>query len=219
MASILQDKRQPPPWEGPRGPAYEQTKNPENPAKYPIENAENLNIFPKVVLRSHWDPEQIIRRTLPTVQVPALIEPRPYTKICLNYVTSAPFEEPATPPDTLVYPAGGAVYPPNRYKNAIDNESKLRRLDRHLGTCEDEQYVPGVNTDLYVPRSTVPDRTLPNSRFISELALPRVLIRNGEYDCRAEQALIDKSRSPLLFNNATKQDRNKLPRCGNDKKC
>jgi len=219
MASIHQDKRQPPPWEGPKGPSYEYTKKPENPSKFPIENADNPNIFPKVILRSHWDPEQIIRRTLPSAQVPSLIEPRPYTKVCLNYVTSAPFEEPPTPPDSLVYPGGGTVYPPNRYKDAIDNESKLRRLDRHLGLCEKEQYVPGLTTNLYQPRSTVPERSLPNDRFISELALPRALIREGEYQCRAEQGRIDASRSPLLFNNSTKQDRNKLPRCGNDKKC
>jgi len=215
MAAIIQDKRQPPPWEGPKGP-YQYTKVPEQPAKYPIENADNPNIFPKVVLRSHWDPEQIIRRTLPTQHVHALIEPRPYTKVCLNYVTSAPFEEPPTPPDSLVYPSGGTVYPPGRYKNAIDNESRLRRLDRPLGSCEEKQYVPGVNTDLYVPRSTVPERSAPNDRFISELAFPRALIRDGVYQCRAEQEFIDKARSPLLFNNSTKQDRNKLPRRGND---
>jgi hypothetical protein len=216
MAAIPQDKRHNLPWAGPMGPPYEQRKTLEQPASFPIQNADNPNIFPKVVLRSHWDPEQIIRRTLPNQQVPSIIEPRPYTKVCLNYVTSAPFEQPPMPPDNLVYPSGGTVYPPSRYKNSIDDESKLRRLDRTLGLCETEQYIPGKNTDLYVPRSTVPDRAPPSDRFINELAFPRALIRDGVYQCRAEQEFIDKAKSPLLFNNSTKQDRNKMTRSGNN---
>jgi hypothetical protein len=216
MAAIPKDNVQLPPWAGPKGPIYKQRKHLEQPGTYPIENAENPDIFPKVVLRSHWDPENIIRRTLPNERVPLLLEPRPYTKVCLNYVTSAPFEEPPTSPDSVVYPSGGDRYPPARYTNAIDNESKLRRLDRALGLCEKEQYRPGIDTNLYIPRSTVPERPDPNDRFISELAFPRALIRSGVYQCRAEQEFIDKARSPLLFNNATKQDRNKLPRRGNN---
>jgi hypothetical protein len=216
MAAIIQDKRESPPWDGPKGPPYEQRKVLEQPASYPIENADNPNIFPKVVLRSHWDPEQIIRRILPTQQFATPLQPRPYVKVCLNYVTSAEFEEAPHPPDNLVYPSGGTVYPPSRFKNSIDNESKLRRLDRPLGLCEKEQYNPGKDTTLYVPNSTVPPRSMPNDRFISELSFPRVLIRAGEYDCRKEQSLIDLSRSPLLFNNATKQDRNTMGRRGNN---
>lgn len=209
MAAIVQEKRKPLPWSGP---GFQQVpadlSPPEQPASYPIQNADNPNIFPPVCIRSHWDPENIIRRILPNQFVPAIIEPRPYTKVCMNYVTTAPFEEPVHPPDSLVYPSGGAVYPPNRYRNAVDNDSKLRRLDRALGVCENAQYVPGVNTSLYTPASTVPARSVPNDRFVEELAFPRALMRSGVYDCRKEQDLISLTRSPKLFNNATKQDRN-----------
>jgi hypothetical protein len=209
MAAIVQDPRPPLPWAGPTArqekqdaPTYE---TPDHPAAYPIENADNPNIFPPVCLRSHWDPEMIIRRSLPQTRVSLPLDPRPLTKVCTEYVTSAPFEMAPRPPDSLVFPSGGALYPPTRYRSAVDRESALRRLDRPLGTCEDEQYLPEKN--MYTPNATVPDRGKPNDRFIQELAFPMALMRTGTYDCRRENDLEAIAINGKMFNNPTKQNR------------
>jgi hypothetical protein len=60
---------------------------------------------------------------------------------------------------------------------------------------------------MYRPNSTVPDRAPLDSRFISELCYPSALIRSSTYDCVQDELLKAASRSPLLFNNTTKQDR------------
>jgi hypothetical protein len=102
----------------------------------------------------------------------------------------------------MVFPSGGAFYPPTRYRNAADKESELKRLDRPLGICEKAQYIPGSKN-----QSTVPDRGTPNDRFIHELAFPRALMRSGTYDCRKEQDLKAIALNTKMFNNATKQNR------------
>lgn len=181
----------------------------EVPASYPF--ADDGATVPPVCLRSHWDPEQIIRRTLPAG--PALatpLDPRPWTKVCMEYVTSQDFEDAPRPSDDKVFPSGGTVYPPTRYREAIEKESSLRRLDRNLGICEDDQYVPSLQSDLYRPGLTIPDRPPPSDRFISELAMPAALLRpagSAGYACRAEQDSLACKLSPALFNNTTKQNR------------
>ena len=161
-------------------------------------------MFPPVCLRSHWDPEQISRRTLPTQLVSLPLTPRPWTKVCMDYVTTAEFEQAPRPSDDVVFPSGA---PPTRYIEAIDRESMLHRLDRPLGTCEREQYQPARSGNMFMPNSTVPTRTYVNNRFIQELSFPQALMRSEVYDCRKEQDMISMSRSPKLFNNTTKQDR------------
>jgi hypothetical protein len=42
-----------------------------------------------------------------------------------------------------------------------------------------------------------------------EIAMPQVCLKAGEYECRLEADRVNWSRSPRLFNNATKQDRYK----------
>lgn len=208
MAAIVQDARPPLPWSGPAdaqqkdAPTYETA---EHPASYPIEDADNPNIFPPVCLRSHWDPEMIIRRSLPVSRISLPLDPRPLTKVCMEYVTSAPFEMAPRPPDSLVFPSGGTMYPPTRYRAAVDRESALRRLDRPLGMCEDGQFTPEKN--MYTPNATVPDRGKPNDRFIQELAFPMALMRSGTYDCRRENDLEAIALNGKMFNNATKQNR------------
>jgi len=174
-------------------------------------------MFPPVCLRSHWDPEQIIRRTLPTQLVAVPLDPRPWTKVCMEYVTTAEFEQAPRPSDDVVYPSGGVQYPPTRYIEAIDRESLLHRLDRPLGTCEREQYQPARSGDMFMPNSTVPARKYVNDRFIQELSFPQALMRSEVYDCRKEQDMIAMSRSPKLFNNTTKQDR--YSQCAAPKSC
>jgi len=204
------DPRQPPPWGGPPSQPVEARYGPaERPSVFPFDDAttQNPNLVPPVCLRTHWDPEMIVRRTLPTQQVSTPLDPRPLTKVCLEYVTSQGFEDAPRPPDDLVFPSGGDTYPPTRYREAIDHESELRRLDRPLGTCERDQYIPPRSGDMYKPNATVPERPPISSRFISELSFPSVLIRQDSYDCIQEDLIKAAGRSPLVFNNATKQDR------------
>ena len=209
MASPPQQPRQNPPWPGPPfKPVVANTRTPlDGPAKFPFEDA-GSPMFPPVCLRSHWDPEQIIRRTLPISPPLSLpLGPRPWTKVCLEYTTSADFEDAPRPDDPVVFPSGGEVYPPTRYREAIDNESELRRLDRPLGLCEREQYVPSRSGDMFRPNSTLPDREPTNSQFIQELAFPQACMRGEDYDCRVESQTKAWDRSRKLFNNTTKQDR------------
>jgi hypothetical protein len=125
----------------------------------------------------------------------------------MNYTTTQDFEQAPRPSDDVVYPSGGTVYPPTRYREAIDEESLLRRLDRPLGTCEKDQYMPPRTGNLFRPQATVPDRAMVSDRFIQELSFPMACMRVGPYDCRAEAEKEAWDRSSLPFNNATKQDR------------
>lgn len=178
---------------------------------YPISSSMTQPFFPPVCLRSHWDPTRIYARTVPTMSVPLPLNFRPYSKICLEYRTSAPEQMAPDMPSDLVFPNGGDVYPPTRYLNAIDNESLLRRLDRPLGTCDPEQYQPPQNSDMFVDRMLVPKSLKPPSRFVEEISMPQALLRTGPYPCRAQADQANWDRSPRLFNNSTKQDRYRAP--------
>lgn len=212
MAAIPQAPRQNPPWAGPAfTPVIANTRTPlEQPDKFPFADAttQNPNLFPPVCIRSHWDAEQIIRRTLPnSAPIPLPLGPRPWTKVCLEYTTSADFEEAPRPADHVVFPSGGSVYPPTRYREAIDRESDLKGLDRPLGLCEREQFIPSREGTMYRPNSTLPDRAGRDTQFVEELSFPKACMRAGEYPCRAEAQAEAWSRSRNMFNNATKQDR------------
>ena len=174
---------------------------------YPIQASTTTPFFPPVCLRSHWDPTKIYARSVPTSLVSLPVDFRPYTKVCLEYRTSAPEQRAPEVPNDLVFPSGGEVYPPTRYLNSIDNESLLRRLDRPLGTCDAKEYAPPMNGDMYVDRLLVPESTKPLSRFVEELSMPQALLRAGTYNCRSQADQRNWDRSPRLFNNSTKQDR------------
>jgi hypothetical protein len=93
---------------------------------------------------------------------------------------------------------------------AIDDESKLRALDRPLGTCEGNQWEPNFNGDMFNCRLLVPERQGSSSSRIEELSYPQALLRSGPYDCRAANDAYNVSvSSDYNFNNATKQDRYK----------
>lgn len=219
------ERRQYPPWSGPPANPMDATykTNDAMPiaqrqanktettiaASYPFSNAQqsNPNLFPPVCIRTHWDPTMILRRTLPTQQVSTPLDPRPWTRVCMEYTTTQDFEDAPRPSDNVVFPSGGSVYPPTRYRESVDDESLLRGLDRPLGTCERDQYIPPRSGDMYRAGVTLPDRREPNSRFIQELSFPMAAIREGVYDCVAEAQAAAWSRSPMPFNNATKQAR------------
>jgi len=163
--------------------------------------------FPAVCLKTHWDPTMILKRTLPTEYVPQALDPRPWVKVCLEYTTSGENgPAPYVAPD-VVLPSGGEFYPASRYAQAIDAESLLRRQDRPLGTCDDEQFYPNKKGDMYVANALVPGSAPSNSPMVSELALPQVARDVREYPCRAENDAVNMSLSPRLFFNSTKQDR------------
>ena len=108
-------------------------------------------------------------------------------------------------------PNGGSFYPPGRYAAAIDDESKLRWLDRKLGTCEGNQWEPTLRSDMYNARILIPANVAPSDPTkIQELAYPKALLRSGPYQCREENDVYNVSiTSDFMFNNATKQDRYK----------
>lgn len=167
-------------------------------------------MYPAVCLKYHWDPTAVLRRVVPQgPAVPMALDPRPWTKVCLEYVNSGKASEQApVPPPNMVFPSGGEFYPPTRYSSNIDNESLLRRLDRPLGTCDKEQYEPPFTGDMYVPNRMVPERSrVPTTEMIQELAMPKALLRVAPYECRVEGDMDNWKRSPYLFNNATKQQR------------
>jgi hypothetical protein len=178
---------------------------------YPITGSSTKPFFPPVKITSHWDPTRIYARSVPTSQVALPINFRPYAKICQEYRTTAPEEMLPEVGDNVVFPMGGEIYPPTRYLNNIDNESLLRRLDRPLGTCDNDQYQPPQNGDMYRDRMLVPKSTIPLTRFVSELSMPQALLRTGTYHCRAEADKRNWDRSPRMFNNTTKQDRYRAP--------
>jgi hypothetical protein len=129
----------------------------------------------------------------------------------MEYTTSGVQEEaPAVDPGAVL-PAGGQFYPPGRYSSAIDDESRLRRLDRPLGTCEKDQWEPTIDSDMYNSRVLVPQtRNFRISDRIQEVAYPKALLRSGPYDCREQQDAINvKMSSEYVFNNPTKQDKYK----------
>lgn len=167
------------------------------------------DFFPPVCLQSHWDATAILKRTLPDGYVPQPLDPRPWTRICMEYTTAGEQEPAPETNPSIVMPGGGQFYPPNAYAEAIDNESKLRWLDRPLGTCEGDQWQPSLRSDMFNSRILVPGHTSDPSK-IQELAYPRALLRSGPYDCREQDDKYNVSvSSDYLFNNATKQDRYK----------
>ena len=178
---------------------------------FPIQASTTNPFFPSVKISCHWDPTRIYARTVPTSLVPLPVDFRPYAKICQEYRTTAPEQSAPEISNDIVFPMGGEVYPPNRYLNSIDNESLLRRLDRPLGTCDDKQYTPPLNGDMYKDHMLVPESRTPLTRFVNELSMPQALLRKGAYGCRESADQANWNRSPRLFNNATKQDRYTAP--------
>jgi hypothetical protein len=129
----------------------------------------------------------------------------------MEYTTAGEQSEaPAVDPN-IVMPNGGQFYPASKYAEAINNESKLRALDRPLGTCEGNQWEPDAGGDMYNARALVPERSkISDPSKIQELAYPRALLRSGPYDCREQNdAYAIQTTSDYMFNNATKQDRYK----------
>jgi hypothetical protein len=173
---------------------------------FPFTDAKTSPFFPPVCLKTHWDPTQMLRHVVPQERLPLHLPLsfRPYTKVCLEYKTTAVAEPAPAPPADMVFPTGGEFYPPTRYISAIDAESELRRLDRPLHIPEDQQYVPPLDSDMFTRKKIAPARTKPTSYMVQELSVPKALLRAGPYDCRQaeDDRAIALDKKP--FNNATK---------------
>jgi hypothetical protein len=201
------------------------------PAKFPIGDEKTLD--PKLTrycAPPHWDPTMIFRRSVPGGMgtgsaLPLPMDPRPWTKICLQYVNSGA-AEPAPPvPSSLVIPGASEFYPPGRYSAAINNESLLRRLDRPLNedllpgpnSCFPEQYVLPATSDALQQYSLLPPQMPPKSKIVQGLQNPPVLDRNGQYKCSEEAMVCDLRGAPRFFNNHTKLTKyfQKDDTCGN----
>ena len=139
---------------------------------FPIQSAgDAAKIFPPVQYKSHWDPTQIIRWTLPdgggaqSESLPLPLDFRPWAKVCKVYRSSGPAAVAPMPPDNTVFGMGGEFYPPGRYSAAIDDESKLRYLDRRLDRwCQIQEYVPPFNGDMFQQRVLVPTVSGPGTK-------------------------------------------------------
>jgi hypothetical protein len=108
----------------------------------------------------------------------------------------------------MVFPSGGEFYPPNRYAAAIDDESALRRIDRPLGVRDSSKYAPPIDSDMYTYKKITVPRPGPDAMMISELEMPRALIRDsaGGYHCRqAADAVALAATAGTMFGHATKQ--------------
>jgi len=173
--------------------------------------SEGPNPFhPAMCIKSHWDATAILRKTLPSEHIGQALDPRPWARICMEYTTTGE-DSPAPPVDpSAVLPSGGQFYPVSRYISAIDDESRLRRLDRPLRICEDDQFQPNAGGDMYNSRLLVPTRHTPTNAMVEEIAFPKVLMTAGPYDCREQNDKQNISLSGKMFFNATKQDKYKL---------
>ncbi len=177
----------------------------------PFQQEGPADFFPAVCLKTHWDPTMILKRTLPDGYVAQSTDPRPWTRICMEYTTAGEQDTAPEVNPSIVMPMGGQFYPASKYKEAIDDESKLHWLDRRLGTCEGNQWQPNERGDMFNSRLLVPDRKgAIDPTKIEELAYPKALLRSGPYDCRAQNdAEAIQASSDFMFNNATKQNRYK----------
>jgi len=178
----------------------------------PLQSEGPKAFFPPICIQSHWDPTQILKRTLPDRHVGMPTDPRPWTRICMQYTTAGDNDAPPPINPDIVLPSGGTNYPFQRYSEAINNESLLKRLDRPLGTCDGGQWEAPLNSDMYDSRKLIPSRSVPSDPSrIQEIAFPRALLRSGPYDCRSQADSVNVAlSSDSIFNNATKQDRYKL---------
>jgi len=188
--------------------------------------------------KTHWDATAIYRLTVKQSHVIHLpTDPRPWTKICMSYVNSGAAEVAPEPPANMVFPSGGAFYPPSRYSSAINDESLLRRLDRPLNndllttmnkSCGSNQYFVPLKSDIYNQSPIIPfdnnlegdisgrASVLPKSdmylaKVVNSIASgtesPSLLTMSGENHCRRDSLQINSHEANWSWNNPTKQNK------------
>lgn len=166
------------------------------------------DFYPAVCLKYHVDPTLMLKHVLPEVNdsIELPLDPRPWSKIAMEYRTSGTNEAAPVISASIVFPSGGSTYEPNRYLNAITNESDLRRLNQPLRKCDLYQYLPPINGDMFNNRVYM-KHPVHNQDRISNLSMPKVLMTTGPDPCRSKDDSTAMQKSGRLFFNATKQDR------------
>jgi len=196
------------------------------PARVPIGNDKTLDpSLAHYCAPKHWDPTRIYYYTVPDGPPQALpMDPRPWTKVCLQYINSGPATAAPSVPNSLVVTGAGEFYPPGRYAEAIDNESRLRRLDRPLNedllpgrfSCFPKQYVLPDSSDALQQYVLLPPQVLPASKMVREMESPSVIRNITQYKCSEEAMVCDLKATPKVFNNFTSLQKynQKDNRCG-----
>lgn len=176
--------------------------------KFPLQNEGPKDFFPPVCNQFHFDPTLMLKHQLPeeNYSIPLPLDPRPWTKICLEYVNSSTNEPAPNIDPTIAFPSGGFNQDPNKYLASVNQESELRRLNQNLRKCDVGQFEPNPNGDMFHSRILVPTVKSTHSN-IPDIAMPKALLTMGPYPCREEADAINVMASPNIFFNATKQDR------------
>jgi len=175
---------------------------------YPFDNQGPQNFFPPVCNQFHFDPTLVIKHQLPEehYSIPLPMDPRPWTRICLEYRNTTTNEPAPKIDSSIAFPAGGFFQDPNKYLASVDEESSLRRLDQPLRKCDTGKFEPNPAGDMFNSRILVPHKPTPMSQM-SDLELPKALLHVGPYECRAQEDVKNTAVSNKPFFNATKQDR------------
>lgn len=169
---------------------------------------------------SSRDPTKIYQRTLPTQYYSQALptDPRPWTRICMEYVNSGPAEMAPTP---SFIPVGAQISNPIPYLENINEESSLERLGRPLQkdlpqSCNPRQYLPALSSDMYQQQTLIPRPTIAPNRIMKGLESPEVLRQTGQYDCSSQAMMCDAAANGLYWNNSTKQQKfnQKQGQCG-----
>jgi hypothetical protein len=178
-----------------------------------IQDRTFTNMFPPVCIKSHWDPELLANRhILPVGRGGALpVDPRPYTRICSMYHTTAPedlnenkMKRAKLGLANLSGGAAGRNAPFEVYANNINIESDIL-LNKPQDKCDDNKWRPTADSDLYNNKSSPPKNI---SDTFSELSRPlATIVSKTPYKCRADADSLAWDRSPRLFNNLTREDR------------
>ena len=175
---------------------------------YPFKPEGPVDFYPAVCLKYHTDPTNVLKHVLPegNFRIHLPMDPRPWAKICTTYRNSGTDEAAPSISPQMVFPSGGSTYEPNRYLNAVDEESDLRGLKQALRKCDTDQYLPRIDGDMFNNSILIPRKTVHQDHSFN-LSMPKVLMTAGPDPCRLQDDLESVKLSSKRFNNATKQDR------------
>jgi hypothetical protein len=153
------------------------------------------------------DPTEITRKfTFPDMMlgVGIPLDPSPYTRVCMNYVSSSPLEDldPSAMVETAQNHPQFAFRPRGPNATQVDVESQLRRLDQRLTKM---QAVIAEDAPLF--RNTVqpPQPAGVRSDVLNASNPISSIIRPGAI-CRDTADALAVQHSGLRFNNTTRQD-------------
>lgn len=160
----------------------------------------------------HWDANAIFRYSVPQdIQVSLPITPRPYAKICLEYKTSAPFEQAPEVSDDFVVQGAANNFPPQRYIANVDAESALERLDRPLNRDPVPSDVPGIpyflpneKGDMFNQRLLLNPTRPPLDNTMAELEIPKAIRDINGYGCYNKELTCDVAFNNKMWFNATR---------------